>query len=74
MCLYVKDLEAQYAKFMQKGNLVYIYAFSIDTKPVNIHFRALHFLVTQAQDIHWISTGLQNTMDICTCNHLPVEF
>ena len=32
------------------------------TKPVNIHFRAL-WLATQAQDIHWISIGLQNTMD-----------
>ena len=36
---------------------------------VNIHFHML-WLATQTWDIHWISTGLQNTMHACMSNSI----
>ena len=51
----------------EKDNPEYMKCFSPNS--VNIHFHML-WLATQAWDIHWISTGLQNTMHACMSNSI----
>ena len=55
--------------YLRYQHLLYTYLVYMYTKPVNIHFHVL-WLATPVRDIHWISTSLQNTMDLCANNHL----